>query len=807
MTAKLAAYVLTYNEERYLEQCLSFLTSVTDDVVVMDSESSDGTAEIARSFPGVRFYQRAMPYHFAEQRNHAQSLCDAEWILTLDADELLHPQFLSILPALLEDDRYLAYSFPRLDLAGDEEHYIDKPAVVPGDWDAQIRLYRKGLTWAHEDLSGLHEGLMINGRIAEAHPAHVPPEVRYVHYPILHYQLLKSDDELRSKAPCFLTRQNPEGRIVVTDEHWWVRKKHGDNPILPLSDWTCWLSFPPENDEQRIGWLYDYERRVDELVEYTGRTRSAVQRRLRHAVRESIEEFLRVDPDDEAAVVAFYREWDGYLYELTHWHLTDPVHQGRLRAAVDAVKGSKSVLVHGDGIGDLSLELAWRGIPKIVYAELDSPSKRFLEWRRKRFHLEDRIDTVTLAGGPELSGRYDAILSLDVLEHVRRPERFLREFGRHTDRLILNFAGADGDPMRSPLHLHPGYPLTKVMAELGWRTEDNYVWDRRHRFPLKRRRVRRGQKRILSFLLHPPWMYNIAHLDHQFEILPTPAWGAWCPWVRPLRANMRMLPLDLWKVPEEARFLQLTIPPFDPSDWRCAFIQHELDIPILTRGDIPLVFMAHSFPSCPEIVELVAARRKTIAAAVFTSPRKKEAWKLDDGIVLQPTIDTSSFAGYEGDLSQCLVVCNSYAGTDDGAALRRLDRITRAVPTFICDAATMVHADCDFQRLKTYYRNRRVYVHAVQDRAVMSLMEAMCTGMPAVVWRGYSDGVLEPFEDGVNCYISDDLDYLHERVCELMADRGLCRRIGQAGRELIREKFDINPWLETWNEILHDVGC
>ena len=86
-----SAVILTLNEERALPGCLASLRGC-DDVVVLDSGSSDATASIA-SAAGARFLSRGFDT-FAGQRNHAQRAIAFRhpWVFHLDADERMTPE-------------------------------------------------------------------------------------------------------------------------------------------------------------------------------------------------------------------------------------------------------------------------------------------------------------------------------------------------------------------------------------------------------------------------------------------------------------------------------------------------------------------------------------------------------------------------------------------------------------------------------------------------------------------------------------------------------------------------------------------
>lgn len=84
---RITPVLLTSNEEANIQRTLSAL-SWANEVIVLDSFSSDRTADICQSFKQVRFYQRMFTTH-AEQWNAAIALAGTSWILSLDADYLV----------------------------------------------------------------------------------------------------------------------------------------------------------------------------------------------------------------------------------------------------------------------------------------------------------------------------------------------------------------------------------------------------------------------------------------------------------------------------------------------------------------------------------------------------------------------------------------------------------------------------------------------------------------------------------------------------------------------------------------------
>jgi glycosyltransferase involved in cell wall biosynthesis len=82
-----SAVIITFNEEKNIARCLESLRGVADEIVVLDSFSTDRTAEICRNY-GAKFYQHAFDGHI-EQKNRAITYASHPHILSLDADEAL----------------------------------------------------------------------------------------------------------------------------------------------------------------------------------------------------------------------------------------------------------------------------------------------------------------------------------------------------------------------------------------------------------------------------------------------------------------------------------------------------------------------------------------------------------------------------------------------------------------------------------------------------------------------------------------------------------------------------------------------
>lgn len=84
----IALVMIVKDEERCLKRCLDSVRGLVDRMIVVDTGSQDGTREIARR-AGAEVYDHTWKNDFAEARNYALSLSDADWNLILDADEYI----------------------------------------------------------------------------------------------------------------------------------------------------------------------------------------------------------------------------------------------------------------------------------------------------------------------------------------------------------------------------------------------------------------------------------------------------------------------------------------------------------------------------------------------------------------------------------------------------------------------------------------------------------------------------------------------------------------------------------------------
>jgi glycosyltransferase involved in cell wall biosynthesis len=133
---KISGIIITYNEEVNIRRCLESLQGVVDEIVVVDSNSTDRTEEICREFNVKFISQQFLGYR--DQKNFALDQASFDYVLSLDADEALSDRAREIIIREKENMRYDAYRLNRFN------NYCGK-WIKHGLWypDTTTRLWNK----------------------------------------------------------------------------------------------------------------------------------------------------------------------------------------------------------------------------------------------------------------------------------------------------------------------------------------------------------------------------------------------------------------------------------------------------------------------------------------------------------------------------------------------------------------------------------------------------------------------------------------------------------------------------------------
>ena len=159
--------IVAQDEERTIGQVIDAAKALVDEIIVVDSGSTDRTIEIVREKGAIVQHQDWLG--FAKQKNFAIDLAKSDWILSLDADEILTDKLVAEIAALLKSsslDQFDGYKIPRILYIGDQA--VSRGGFYP---DAQLRLFKRGKGKFGDRL--VHEAIKMTGPVTMlANPMH-----------------------------------------------------------------------------------------------------------------------------------------------------------------------------------------------------------------------------------------------------------------------------------------------------------------------------------------------------------------------------------------------------------------------------------------------------------------------------------------------------------------------------------------------------------------------------------------------------------------------------------------------------------
>jgi len=134
---KISACIISFNEEHNIEDCLKSLEGIAEEIIIVDSLSTDRTVEIASRYTDRIYHQKFLGH--VEQYSLAVSKAENDWVLILDCDERLSPELRSSILAIKEllDEQQYFYRVSR------KSFYIYR--WLDHCWypDKKVRLYNK----------------------------------------------------------------------------------------------------------------------------------------------------------------------------------------------------------------------------------------------------------------------------------------------------------------------------------------------------------------------------------------------------------------------------------------------------------------------------------------------------------------------------------------------------------------------------------------------------------------------------------------------------------------------------------------
>mgnify|MGYP003333512325 CR=1 FL=1 len=153
---RLSAIVITRNEAAHIRECLESIR-FADEIVVLDSGSTDGTTDIAREITDKVFVSHDWP-GFGAQKNRALGYATGEWVLSIDADERVPEALRAQIESAIAAPAHDGYRIPRL------SSYCGRFMRHSGWWPQPVlRLFARGK--GRFDGRPIHESVIVDGSV------------------------------------------------------------------------------------------------------------------------------------------------------------------------------------------------------------------------------------------------------------------------------------------------------------------------------------------------------------------------------------------------------------------------------------------------------------------------------------------------------------------------------------------------------------------------------------------------------------------------------------------------------------------
>jgi len=322
--------------------------------------------------------------------------------------------------------------------------------------------------------------------------------------------------------------------------------------------------------------------------------------------------------------------------------------------------------------------------------------------------------------------------------------------------------------------------------------------------------MKEDRLRILTFLRHEPYMYELSKTGHEFHLLlvdRSPWEKDWDLRSRPIPSNIRIM-----GGVEDIRRLDLD----------------EYDL-ILAHTHDHLLWIQYSPP--PRVV-----LRMGTAACEYEEMRRADAlrrvfqeWHLASvpivyiceyyahgwgfpGRTIRHSVDLDDFRhfAYTGKIEAALTVAHFFKERDAvmGYSLHRQvvrDDIPHKIVGYNPTLPNSGPAK-DWDELRAYYRDYRVYLNTAFSGGFMAMIEAMTAGMPVLTRPGPPGGTPHKLViDGYNGFVSDDPQYLREKINFLLANPEVAKAMGQKAKEAVQAKHGIERFIREWREAFADA--
>ncbi len=305
---------------------------------------------------------------------------------------------------------------------------------------------------------------------------------------------------------------------------------------------------------------------------------------------------------------------------------------------------------------------------------------------------------------------------------------------------------------------------------------------------------------ILTFPTHERYQSGLAKINAIFYLIRTPNVKDWNGAYAKLPENHILLN------PKHGNYQIPTEVDFDLILSQNKFGQFQICRNLSKELHLPLVSLEHTLPieSWPKAkVEEAHFMRGDLNVFISEYSRDKWGWSPKEAEVIHHGIDTDTFSANSNIIKKphILSVVNDWINRDWCCGFRLWQKITNGMPVLPVGNTTGLSKPAkDLSHLVSLYNEAQIFVNTSLISPVpTSLLEAMSCGCAVVT--SATCMIPEIVENGVNGFISNDPAELAGYCHKLLSDAELCRKLGVAARETIKNKFSMGVFVNKWKDV------
>lgn len=306
---------------------------------------------------------------------------------------------------------------------------------------------------------------------------------------------------------------------------------------------------------------------------------------------------------------------------------------------------------------------------------------------------------------------------------------------------------------------------------------------------------------ILCGATHEACETALAKTGHLFYSLQYPGWKRWDSRFRPMPWNHQPISPEALYRPDMAFDLVLS---------QHKFGQYQVLSRLAAQMNCPLISVEHTLPQRglteKQFRQLLEMRGDV---NVYLSRFSTEAWRqdcLDSTLrLIEIGVDADFFQGWNGGDGKILTVQNQYAQRGEVLGWSIYQAVTQGLPTNpVGDSPGFSRPAKGQDHLLALYQNASVFLNTTTwSTCPVALLEAMAVGCPVVTTATCMLPTI--ITDGVNGYITNDPNEMRARLVELITNPDLGRKLGEAARQTILDRFTEQRMVGRWRELFMEA--